>query len=294
MANLNENEIDVIGKFFQNFSASVRKVLTNSLDKEVYPNLDVSVESSSFIEDYDALKKSNAVFRLDYAKGEVTSNITVLIPEEFLANLTDVIMGGKGDETFKGALTELEINASGDLLKKIFKDIENSFRVIYSKDLAFNTNVPLILKESKDYNEFFTRKEYDFVIDYVIKIDDEKEYTVSVLVKTDNLKQTLTSLRLLQDNNSVKNLDMDSINLKHLSDVQIEITAELGRTRVPMKYALELVRGSIIELDTLNNSDIKVFANGVEVAQAQVVVIEDNFGLRLTKIISPEERLKSI
>lgn len=79
-------------------------------------------------------------------------------------------------------------------------------------------------------------------------------------------------------------------NIERLADVDINIIAELGKAQVPMKYALELSEGSIIELDTLNDSDIKVYANGVEFALAQVVALEDNFGLKITKIISPEER----
>lgn len=78
--------------------------------------------------------------------------------------------------------------------------------------------------------------------------------------------------------------------LEGLSDVDISIIAQLGKTQVPMKYALELDEGSIIELETLNESDIKVYANGVEFAHAQVVALEDNFGLKITKIISPELR----
>ena len=55
---------------------------------------------------------------------------------------------------------------------------------------------------------------------------------------------------------------------------------------------LGLVSGSIIELDTYDNADIKVFANGLEVAKAQVVVVDDHFGIKITKLISPEERYK--
>lgn len=79
-------------------------------------------------------------------------------------------------------------------------------------------------------------------------------------------------------------------NIHYLSDVDINIIAELGKTQVPIKYALELNEGSIIELDTLNEADIKVYANGVEFAHAQVVALEENFGLRITKIISSEQR----
>jgi flagellar motor switch protein FliN/FliY len=55
-----------------------------------------------------------------------------------------------------------------------------------------------------------------------------------------------------------------------------------------------LTKGSILELDTYENSDIKVYANGLEVARAQVVVVDEHFGIKITKIISPEERFNDI
>lgn len=294
MVNLNNNEVETLNKFFQNFLPSAIKILSGTLDKEVYKKFDFVVESSSFIEDFDALKESNILYKLDYAKGASPRDLALLIPEEFIASVTDVLMGGKGEDSYKGSLSELEINASSDLFRRIFKDIESSYKHLYNEELAFNAKAVFLLKEMPEYEEEFDKMDFDYVINNVLRINNEKEYTIKLLTKTQNLKQTLSSLRLMLGNNLSKGIDIDSIGIEQLSDVEINITAELGRAQVPMKYALELVRGSIVELDTVNNSDIKVFANGVEVARAQVVVLEDNFGLRITKIISPEERLKSI
>lgn len=97
------------------------------------------------------------------------------------------------------------------------------------------------------------------------------------------IEDELTDKQALIENEFLSNIDC-------LSDVDINIVAQLGKAQVPMKYALELNEGSIIELDTLNEADIKVYANGVEFAHAQVVALEENFGLRITKIISPEQR----
>ena len=104
----------------------------------------------------------------------------------------------------------------------------------------------------------------------------------------------MKDLGVTKINSQTKKIGSSSLDVTRLADVKINITAELGRTRVPIKYALELVRGSLVELDVLNGSDIKVFANDIEFAYAQVVAVEDNFGLKITKIIAPEERLDSI
>lgn len=83
-------------------------------------------------------------------------------------------------------------------------------------------------------------------------------------------------------------------NLELLMDIKLELTVELGRCQLPVKKVLELTRGSIIELDKVAGESVELYANGKHVANGEVVVIEDNFGLRITSITDPEERIKSI
>lgn len=83
-------------------------------------------------------------------------------------------------------------------------------------------------------------------------------------------------------------------NLDILMDIKLQLTVELGRTELPIKKVLELTRGSIIELEKVAGEPVELYANGKLVAHGEVVVIEDNFGLRITSITEPEERLKGI
>jgi len=83
-------------------------------------------------------------------------------------------------------------------------------------------------------------------------------------------------------------------NLNLVMDVKLELTVELGRTVIPIKNVLELTRGSIIELDKVAGEPVELYANGKLIAKGEVVVIEDNFGLRITSIISPENRIKDL
>ena len=83
-------------------------------------------------------------------------------------------------------------------------------------------------------------------------------------------------------------------NLELLMDIKLELTVELGRCHLPVKKVLELTRGSIIELDKVAGESVELYANGKHVANGEVVVIEDNFGLRITRITDPEERIKSL
>lgn len=83
-------------------------------------------------------------------------------------------------------------------------------------------------------------------------------------------------------------------NLNILMDIKLQMTVELGRCELPIKKVLELTRGSIIELDKIAGEPVELYANGKHIANGEVVVIEDNFGLRITNITDPEERLKNL
>lgn len=82
-------------------------------------------------------------------------------------------------------------------------------------------------------------------------------------------------------------------NLDLLMDVKLQLSVELGRSELPIKKVLELTRGSIVELDKVAGEPVELYANGKLVAHGEVVVIEDNFGLRITSIYESEDRLRN-
>jgi flagellar motor switch protein FliN/FliY len=77
-------------------------------------------------------------------------------------------------------------------------------------------------------------------------------------------------------------------------DIPLEISVELGRTQMLIKDVLELSSGSIVELESVAGAPIDLLVNGCLIAKGEVVVIEDNFGIRLTEIISPADRLNRL
>jgi flagellar motor switch protein FliN/FliY len=83
-------------------------------------------------------------------------------------------------------------------------------------------------------------------------------------------------------------------NLNILLDVKLQLTVELGRTELPIKKVLELTKGSIVTLNKAAGEPVELFANGKLIAYGEVVVIEDNFGLRITHITDPNKRLSSL
>ncbi|MDH5538351.1 MAG: flagellar motor switch protein FliN [Rhizobacter sp.] len=77
-------------------------------------------------------------------------------------------------------------------------------------------------------------------------------------------------------------------------DIPVQLTVELGRTRIPIKHILQLAQGSVVELETMAGEPMDVLVNGYLIAQGEVVVVNDRFGIRLTDIVTPSERMRRL
>ncbi len=77
-------------------------------------------------------------------------------------------------------------------------------------------------------------------------------------------------------------------------DIPVQLTVELGRTRIPIKHILQLAQGSVVELEALAGEPMDVLVNGFLIAQGEVVVVNDKFGIRLTDIVTPSERMRRL
>ncbi len=77
-------------------------------------------------------------------------------------------------------------------------------------------------------------------------------------------------------------------------DIPVQLTVELGRTRIPIKHILQLAQGSVIELEAMAGEPMDVLVNGFLIAQGEVVVVNDKFGIRLTDIVTPSERMRRL
>ncbi len=83
-------------------------------------------------------------------------------------------------------------------------------------------------------------------------------------------------------------------NLDFILDIPLKVTVELGRTEVIIKDLLQLGQGSVLELDKLAGEPLEILVNGKLVAKGEVVVVNEKFGIRLTDIISPIERIENL
>lgn len=118
----------------------------------------------------------------------------------------------------------------------------------------------------------------------------EQEATDTSVLQAKNVEQTqvfteFTAKNKLQDTQN----DIDFI-----LDIPVQLTVELGRTKIAIKNLLQLAQGSVVELDGMAGEPMDVLVNGCLIAQGEVVVVNDKFGIRLTDIITPAERIRKI
>ncbi|MBB2486540.1 flagellar motor switch protein FliN [Mitsuaria sp. WAJ17] len=88
--------------------------------------------------------------------------------------------------------------------------------------------------------------------------------------------------------------NMPGQDINMILDIPVQLTVELGRTRIPIKNILQLAQGSVVELDALAGEPMDVLVNGYLIAQGEVVVVNDKFGIRLTDIVTPSERMRRL
>lgn len=88
--------------------------------------------------------------------------------------------------------------------------------------------------------------------------------------------------------------DSLSKDIDFILDIPVQLTVELGRTKIAIKNLLQLAQGSVVELDGLAGEPMDVLVNGCLIAQGEVVVVNDKFGVRLTDIITPAERIRKL
>ena len=84
------------------------------------------------------------------------------------------------------------------------------------------------------------------------------------------------------------------INMDVILDVPVTLSMEVGRTRVPIRNLLQLNQGSVVELERVAGEPLDVFVNGTLIAHGEVVVVNEKFGIRLTDVISPSERIRKL
>lgn len=98
----------------------------------------------------------------------------------------------------------------------------------------------------------------------------------------------------MSDTPEANETSLDKKNLDFILDIPLQVTVELGRTKLLVKDILQLSQGAVVELTKLAGEPLDIFVNSKLVARGEAVVVNEKFGVRLVDIVSPNERVEKI
>jgi flagellar motor switch protein FliN/FliY len=98
----------------------------------------------------------------------------------------------------------------------------------------------------------------------------------------------------VSDKTEVNETELDRKNLDFILDIPLQVTVELGRTKLLVKDILQLNQGAVVELSKLAGEPLDIFVNSKLIARGEAVVVNEKFGVRLVDIVSPNERVEKI
>ncbi len=262
--------------------------------------------------------------KMDFESG-VVGDHSYIIDIETAKLIASLMMGQEG-----GDLTDASLSAISEVMNTISGNALTTIGNQIKKDIR--TSPPVIQKISKNDLSFANSSELSLV-SYNFKIDNKpgKFYEIfdinvvsdiagSVLpasnemtqgfgyAQTNKMGQQAMKNMTVQDRTStqVQNVQFGSFtegtgldaqssgNINLLMDVTMDLTVELGRTKRSIKYILSMGEGTVLELDKLAGEPVDILVNGKLIARGEVVVIDENFGVRVTEIISPADRIQEL
>ena len=255
------------------------------------------------------LKGKNVVFQVKI-NGSFNGEFYFVIPIRDAQKITSVLMGGMGEESSDEPLDVAQITTIKDGLNVMMYSVVSHLSARIGETITpigmnvFNGN-EFVDELTEDH---YVRIQYNFEVSGLVdtKILFILPYSLaknilSQLENKDKRKSVVREEIEEEPEIPVKEVEFPSIstttqglaspNVDLLLDVQMTVTVELGRTKKYVKDILEMGEGSIIELDKQAGEHVDVLVNGKLVARGEVVVIDENFGVRITEIISPKDKL---
>lgn len=207
--------------------------------------------------DLEFIKRTEKIVKISFRMtiGDlIDSNIMQILPIDFAKSLVDNMLYGASESSVEDTPSNNEVQQK--------------------------TSEPIQEKEDIIYNSYSNEN-----VNYAPPKREERKYQPEVNVQSAKFES----------------FDVSSMNTPHMpenieiiKDVLLKVTVELGRTTKTIDDILEFAPGTILELDRLVGEPLDILINGKKIAKGEVVVIDENYGIRITDIVKPEKRLRSI
>lgn len=286
---------------------------------EVYKEKIISVVSTSINEDItldktaetvvnkntinESLGNSFVYVHLEFKEG-FKGDVNVLLPKSTVSQIADKMLMGEGDAEFDevehlDAIQEILnqiMGASSTELTGVFEfpvsfteaqakviDFNDLGSVVLDGDIMTQFNITIL-----DQSDIFFITSSTAFENILAKLSDADSFGGDPTIASDSdqpLVQTTIGSNMIGDVSSGKDLGL-------LMDVRLPISVELGRKKMFIRDILKLTPGEVVELPKLQGEPVDLFVNQKKFATGEVVVIAENFGIRIKSLIQPEERLK--
>jgi flagellar motor switch protein FliN/FliY len=243
--------------------------------------------------------------------GAVNGEWVYAVPEKGVLTITNILIGQEDNNE----VTDLVKNTFGEVVTQVNASLVSVLSDKLGKQISSGSPALDFLGDSKDIS--VSGSQYVARVNYIFNIQDKgsvKFFAFLTLPLARSIAMSYSSAKNMMANQSagsgraqsaggipVKTVGFEPLsvgvasesmgNIALLLDVPMRVTVELGRTKMTIKEILGLGEGSIIELDKLAGEPVDILVNDKLIAQGEVVVIDENFAVRVTKIVSPMERI---
>jgi flagellar motor switch protein FliN/FliY len=278
-------------------------------------NTDIKIHSLQ--EDTETLltnKVNDALYTKISFENDLKGELFIILTKKQVAMLADLMMMGDGSAEFeddhKDALSELINQIMGSVNATISQDMEMNLSIsqaethefsMSSSPFEFNNSIisEIDLKiDDMDDDNFFIIADEEFVSSYTGKQKKNDNNNQDELPP----ESSITPISGGESNEDFTQLGNDSGGglfdstgnraLDMLMDISLDLTIELGRTELSIRRILEMGPGAIVEMDRFAGEPVDLLINNKVVARGEVVVVDENFGIRVVSLVTPEERIK--
>ena len=306
---LSEEDKTAVVELFAEPLKAMAKAMTKILNKTcALGEISADIAKASLIK--ETLGEEYRLLDAKYKSGLSTFAFDISSMKNIASILLETMVEGE-------ELSETELNAFGEVYSQMTEALANS--------LARVTDANISLEESLEESEIGALEENVIQLAIGLNVNDELNTTIYYYITYSvfNVLLGVLKTKLPADEpvkvektekttvNNVEELEESSAtiqpicfeeltedlaanqkeNMNLLMDLQLQVSVELGKVKKPIKEILQFTQGTIVELDRLAGDNVDVLVSGKIIAKGEVVVVDQNFGVRITKIVLPEKRV---
>ncbi|WP_028307479.1 flagellar motor switch phosphatase FliY [Desulfitibacter alkalitolerans] len=325
LAALTDMELDALGEIGNISMGSASTALSELLNQKVkITTPKVKITSAQTL--YEAFRIPYLLIDVNFTDGLNGSNILVIKIKD-AAIIADLMMGGSGTNPSE-ELSEIHVSAVAEAMNQMIGSAATSMSTIFGESVKIAPPIVNIVDFQQDEVYYpWDSDEPVAVISFDLQIGDLIDSEIMQVVPVDIAKMEANLLlnpgqpvpqptapkplpenKFKESENTVElpvgrsedhTLTLNQSedypkNLNLILDVPLKVSVVLGKTKRPINEVLNLIPGSIVELERLANEPVDVLVNGTLIAKGEVVVINENYGVRVTSIVSPEQRLQNL